>query len=135
MLVMSRDGRSLTSIHSSVDDYVSGPAWSPDRRWIAVLAGDLPDYAGLSLVSSDGNRWRHLKRDENSGPARSWRRLIWSPDGRYIAFFHFESLVLIDVRTKRERALRILEDIYETSVEIVGRGRQGLVLLRSGDLV
>jgi Tol biopolymer transport system component len=65
-----------------------GPAWSPDGRKLAVIAGrnapndnhvTIGDH--LAVANSDGSGLRHLTRGNahNADPA-------WSPDGRRLAF-------------------------------------------------
>jgi Tol biopolymer transport system component len=74
------------------------PAWSPDGRWVAYIptdsAGRLP--GSIRIVHPDGADDHEIFRNrERSTYSRGWGpllegqpggRLVWSPDGQWIAF-------------------------------------------------
>ena len=76
----------------------SAPAWSPDGRWVAYIptdsAGRLP--GSIRIVRPDGADDHEIFRNrESSTYSRGWgsrlegqpsQRLVWSADGRWIAF-------------------------------------------------
>jgi TolB protein len=65
---------------------VSGPAWSPDGRWIAFAGGCLGCRAKLYLVSADGQRLREVP----TGPG-AVSSPTWSPNGHDITFAREQS--------------------------------------------
>lgn len=63
------------------------PAWSPDGRWLAVVANrtadaDFTHVADVWVVPADGGEMRCLTK--SVGPCET---PAWSPDGRTVAFY------------------------------------------------
>ncbi len=83
-------------------DSESGPAWSPNGRWIAFAAGCVSCPSRLYVVSRTG---AHLR--EVSTGAGSVSSPGWSPDGRAIVFARqrgeTQVLYSVDRRTDRLR--------------------------------
>jgi len=79
--------------HRLIDDVHSPVAWSPDRKQMAFVRGDL-DYSRTSIVIADaeGSNQRTLAMREGSdleffsirNPGGEYTRLSWSPDGKVI---------------------------------------------------
>lgn len=65
---------------------VSGPAWSPDGRWIAFAGGCLGCRARLYVVSADGQRLREIPTGPGTVSSPSW-----SPNGHDIVFAREQS--------------------------------------------
>lgn len=74
----------------------SSPAWSPTDEWIAFISEGKKGEHEIHLVHPDGTGERLLFRNavrstysRGWGPRQegeTWGRLVWSPDGREIAF-------------------------------------------------
>ena len=70
------------------------PAWSPDGQWLAYIQRDTP--ISIGIIRTDGTEGREVFRNEvRSSFSRGWGPrpegepsgpLVWSPDGRWIAF-------------------------------------------------
>jgi hypothetical protein len=85
------------------------PEWSPDGKWLAVIATDyFADEQAYHLefftVSRDGEaiQWMNVKVDSDTFDANPILvyPLRWSPDGRYYAFYG-ESLYIFDIQTRQ----------------------------------
>jgi uncharacterized repeat protein (TIGR01451 family) len=62
-----------------MDGFPPEAVWSPDGRWLAVVAMALdPQEGGLWVVRTDGRPEEHYL-GQGSNP-------VWSPDGRWLAF-------------------------------------------------
>jgi dipeptidyl aminopeptidase/acylaminoacyl peptidase len=59
----------------------SGPAWSPDSRWIAFVSSRADDKAQLFVIRPDGGEAIQLTKAETGVGG-----FDWSPDGKTIAF-------------------------------------------------
>jgi TolB protein len=81
---------------------VSGPAWSPDGRWIAFAGGCLSCRAKLYVVSADGQRLREIPTGPGAVSSPSW-----SPNGHDIAFAREQSedqqIYSVNLRSGRVR--------------------------------
>ena len=88
IIVVSRDGRTLTSI-STGRNVASGPTWSPNSRRLAYADQpdiDRPSQAGSNrvfVINADGSG-RRLLVGSAAEPA-------WSPDGSRIAYVGYAS--------------------------------------------
>lgn len=80
LAIMEADGSGVHVVRSTRTP-LKQPAWSPDGRWILVVAGS-GTASHLELVSSDGSRHRPLTR----GRKGSDESPAWSADGTRIAF-------------------------------------------------
>ena len=77
--VMASDGTAVRRIAESLD-VVDAPSWSPDGKWVAVVAREEEDRARpLYKVPVDGGPPVRLVEGLNSDP-------VWSPDGRLILY-------------------------------------------------
>jgi len=83
------DVQQLVRRESSSHDFqgTSGPAWSPDGRWIAYAAND----GGIRLVDPDSGEELDLAAGQRDAQGRGPQDLdvSWSPDGTRMAFFRF----------------------------------------------
>jgi Tol biopolymer transport system component len=83
---------------------VSGPAWSPDGRWIAFAAGCASCRAGLYVVRRDGSDLRKIPTGPGAVSSPGW-----SPDGHEIVFAREQSedqrIYAVNLRTNRVRLL------------------------------
>jgi len=59
--------------------YFENPHWSPNGRWIAVMAHDSSGYAHLEVVSPDGQHRYDLRAWGCHGP---WIDFDWLPDSQ-----------------------------------------------------
>jgi len=59
----------------------SGPAWSPDGRWIAFTSSRADDKSQIFVISPDGGEAVQLTKSETGIGG-----FAWSPDGKMIAF-------------------------------------------------
>jgi len=59
----------------------SGPAWSPDGRWLAFTSSRADDKSQLFVISPDGGEAVQLTKSETGVGG-----FAWSPDGKTIAF-------------------------------------------------
>ena len=64
-------------------DLEYSPAWSPDGKLIAFLKGPSGGVAALMLMPSGGGPARKLC-DTSMRVAPQYRRIVWSPDSRWI---------------------------------------------------
>lgn len=87
--------------HTSLSDrYDSGPVWSPDGRWMAVVA---ESALWLLPVRADGTpdgEPRRLTTEPADHPS-------WSADARTLLYLSAGALRLIDVRSGRTRTVRV----------------------------
>ncbi|MFI7415079.1 amidohydrolase family protein [Streptomyces sp. NPDC049627] len=87
--------------HTSLSDrYDSGPVWSPDGRWMAVVA---ESALWLLPVRSDGTpdgEPRPLTTEPADHPS-------WSADARTLLYLSAGTLRLMDIGTGRTRTVRI----------------------------
>jgi TolB protein len=74
--LVSAQGGKLRPVSS--DEVSSGPAWTPDGRWLtySTYAGEInrvhPDGTGAEVIASF--------------PGHEIRDLLWSPDGKHLAY-------------------------------------------------
>jgi Tol biopolymer transport system component len=93
LYTVTLDGKSRTLINRQVLQQESVVAWAPDGRSLAVTVHFGPHLAPTTaaIVAADGGPLEHLVvRDV---PRRSYesivnRPVIWSPDGRRVAYSH-----------------------------------------------
>jgi Tol biopolymer transport system component len=78
----------------SVDEY----AWSPNRKWIAIITRD-PE-SRLELVRPDRSETRQLANEPAEKPS-------WSSDGRFIAYGDAQGLEVADLES---RTTRLVDD-------------------------
>ncbi|MFC9909906.1 amidohydrolase family protein [Streptomyces sp. NPDC127197] len=87
--------------HTSLSDrYDSGPVWSPDGRWMAVVA---ESALWLLPVRADGTpdgEPRPLTTEPADHPS-------WSADARTLLYLSAGTLRLIDIATGRTRTVRV----------------------------
>ncbi|MGW3730546.1 amidohydrolase, partial [Streptomyces sp. NPDC000851] len=87
--------------HTSLSDrYDSGPVWSPDGRWMAVIA---ESALWLLPVRADGTpdgEPRPLTTEPADHPS-------WSADARSLLYLSAGTLRLIDIATGRTRTVRV----------------------------
>jgi Tol biopolymer transport system component len=83
---------------------VSGPAWSPDGRWIAFAGGCASCRAKLYVVGRDGQDLRKFPTGPGAVSSPGW-----SPNGHSIVFAREQSedqrIYSVNVRTGRVRLL------------------------------
>jgi serine/threonine protein kinase/Tol biopolymer transport system component len=77
LYVMAADGTGSRRIGESLDAR-DGPSWSPDGKWIAVIASR-DNAQPLFKIPVDGGEPVLLVGGFNSDP-------VWSPDGRFIVY-------------------------------------------------
>ena len=77
LYVMAADGTGSRRIAESLDAR-DAPSWSPDGKWIAVIASEGNEQP-LFKVPVDGGEPVRLVGGFNSDP-------VWSPDGRFIVY-------------------------------------------------
>ncbi|MFG2556109.1 amidohydrolase family protein [Streptomyces sp. NPDC048581] len=87
--------------HTSLSDrYDSGPVWSPDGRWMAVIA---ESALWLLPVRADGTpegEPRRLTTEPADHPS-------WSADARTLLYFSAGTLRLLDLDSGRTRTVRV----------------------------
>ncbi|MFJ6388103.1 amidohydrolase family protein [Streptomyces sp. NPDC091972] len=87
--------------HTSLSDrYDSGPVWSPDGRWMAVVA---ESALWLLPVRSDGTpdgKPRRLTAEPADHPS-------WSADARSLLYLSAGTLRLLDVRSGKSRTVKV----------------------------
>ena len=89
-------------------EYVNGPVWSPDGRYLAFTAQKQEDKSimlHLWMMNIDGSNLIDLAVASLSKDAFNNDRVIWSPDGNWIAFTLVKSaedndLYIINTYTK-----------------------------------
>jgi Tol biopolymer transport system component len=96
-------------------DWILTPQWSPDGESIAFAAeqGGWDDPAAYDIwtMRSDGSGAKQLTRDSEDPTVFRADEPSWSPGGRRIVFVRelankpYDELVVVDVRTGRERTL------------------------------
>jgi Tol biopolymer transport system component len=77
IMLVGSDGRGLRAL---VHVWASGPAWSPDGKWLVYEAGG--DIWRLEVATGA------IERVTSDGPG-NWQP-SWSPDGKLIAYARFE---------------------------------------------
>jgi Tol biopolymer transport system component len=81
-----------TRLTSTVEASETGPAWSPDGRWLAYIRHDLASSNdSIVVVSSDLRRKVVVVESEHP------RSPAWSPDGNRLAFIEDGDVYLADV--------------------------------------
>ncbi|KOG10013.1 amidohydrolase family protein [Streptomyces viridochromogenes] len=94
--------------HTSLSDrYDSGPVWSPDGRWMAVIA---ESALWLLPVRADGTPHgapRRLTTEPADHPS-------WSADARTLLYLSAGTLRLVDIRSGRTRTVRVPLDYRRT---------------------
>ena len=86
-------GREVVSYLESVPGswHYAGPVWSPDGRRLAFVAKDDHIAANsLYIADADGSQVTRLFTVEAPGHNAPYVAPAWSPDGRLIAFAHFD---------------------------------------------
>ena len=107
---VDEDGSRLQRLTSDPtnESYVADPAWSPDGSQIAFVKGG--GYVGeglgaqLWLMNADGSNQRPLTPGTKPPPTRfapggtvAEQGPIWSPDGKFLVFSIFDSVVANDL--------------------------------------
>ena len=78
LYLMTEDGTHVRSLAESLD--VRGTmSWSPDGKWI-VVAAEVGEGGRLFKIPVDGGEPLRITDQPSSNP-------VWSPDGRFIAYF------------------------------------------------
>lgn len=80
LVVVESDGSGERVVHAATAS-LSQPAWSPDGRWLVVVAR-VGEASHLELVRADGSRRRLLTRPGRSSDESP----VWSPWGERVAF-------------------------------------------------
>jgi len=80
----------------------SGPAWSPDGRWLAFTSSRAEDKSQLFVISPDGGEAVQMSKSETGVGG-----YVWSPDGRTIAF------TAADPVSKESKARKDYYDDYD----------------------
>jgi Tol biopolymer transport system component len=78
LYVIGSDGTNPRQLAGTLD-IRGAPSWSPDGKWIAVVAGEGGEGQPLFRVPVDGGQPERLVRGVAYSPA-------WSPDGRFIVY-------------------------------------------------
>jgi Tol biopolymer transport system component len=81
LYVMATDGTGAHRLAEQLD-VVDSPSWSPDGKWIAVVATEGKTHP-VFLVPAGGGAPVRLVEGINSNP-------VWSPDGRVILYSEYE---------------------------------------------
>lgn len=79
LFVANQDG-SGAAVISPTDKWSQAPAWSPDGRWIAYVAGDGPQW-NLYRIAADGSGRRRLAESVNPNKAP-----VWEPNSQRLAY-------------------------------------------------
>jgi TolB protein len=78
LYVMAADGTNARPMAEGLD-IRDAPSWSPDGKWIAVVANQEGGAQPLFLLPADGGPPERIVDGVAYGP-------VWSPDGRFIAY-------------------------------------------------
>jgi Tol biopolymer transport system component len=96
-----------TDLQENVTTYYYGSgsyAWSPDGKWIAFTdwrpEDTVPYYDGASSIFVIGDDGENLRQIADSPGSK--RDLVFSPDGRYLAYGEPTGLVAVNVATGEE---------------------------------
>jgi TolB protein len=94
--LMNAEGGGQQQVAPDLNADVFNLLWSRDEQQVAFLAG-YTGYEDVYLASADGSNVRNLTRT-----ARGFKNLVWSPDGRYLAYetsHQNEDIFLYDLQT------------------------------------
>jgi Tol biopolymer transport system component len=75
------------------NEYLVKPSWSPTGEWIAFV-NESGTQGDIFLIKPDGSELRRLT---DTGKVSRDGDLVWSPDGRYLAFSAFDASIDIDI--------------------------------------
>ena len=104
--------RSGSPIGTPIDFFFGGdPAWSPDSRRLALIAGPTFENGGLAIMNRDGSDRRLIvpRKVNVIHP-------MWSPDGQWLMFASDGDLVVVRPDgSKRKRVMRT-PSVAETPV-------------------
>ena len=101
----------------------AGNVISPDGRWIARLEGDRE----VAIVSLADGRVRTVGRTRVRPPSS----LLWSKDGRQLAFDDGASLVIVAVEGKERRRVRLRTRPFVTYSPLAWSPDRSMIALRT----